>query len=128
MDSFASRLRADRERAGFTVRQLANETGISFSYITKIETGRAGKGVSPDIITALAEKLESDVLEYLFLSDVVPSPLKDLLSSESSRSFLRDLIGSRVKSSGWDRLQNALRKSNSKATARADKSRRSSVA
>lgn len=136
MNAFASRLRADRERVGLTVRQLADQSEISFSYITKIETGRAGKGISPEIVTTLAKALGCDVLEYLFLSDVVPSPLKDLLSDERSRSFVHALLSSQVKPAGWDRLQSALAdacdgKSTSRGHAPAtaqENSRRKSVA
>lgn len=135
MDTFASRLRSDRQRVGLTVRQLADGTGISFSYITKIETGRAGKGISPEIVTTLAKRLDCDVLEYLFLSDVVPAPLNVLLSNERSRAFLRRLLNSPMKASSWDRLQSILAESHesystsrSKASSRVSKSQRTSVA
>ena len=95
MEAFAKRLRTDRERAGLTVRQLANQSGISFSYITKIETGRSGKRISPQIVTMLAKLLNADSLEYLYLSDVVPSPLNELLSDEKSRRVVRGLLQSR---------------------------------
>ena len=108
MDSFATRLRTDRENAGLTVRQLADETDISFSYITKIETGRSGKGISPDIVTKLASRLRADVLEYLYLSDVVPPPLKTLLSNPQSRDFVRSILSSPLKKSDWNRLQVAV--------------------
>lgn len=108
MDAFATRLRADRNRIGLTVRQLAEQTGISFSYITKIETGRAGKGISPAIVTTLAESLQSDVLEYLSLSRVVPSPLDQLIADKQSREFLHRLLSLNVDASGWDRLQRVL--------------------
>lgn len=108
MDSFARRLRSDRERAALSVRQLADETGISFSYITKIETGRSGNGISPDIVAKLAERLGADLLEYLHLSDVVPSPFKELLSNVQSREFLRRLLSSPLENSDWSRLQTAV--------------------
>lgn len=111
MDAFAARLRADRNRIGLTVRQLADQTGISFSYITKIETGRAGKGISPAIVTTLAESLRSDVLEYLSLSNVVPSPLDQLIADKRSREFLHRLLSLNVNASGWDRLQGVLAES-----------------
>lgn len=136
MKKFASRLRADRERACLTVRQLADQSGISFSYITKIETGRAGKGISPEIIGALARTLDVDVLEYLNLSEIVPPPLNDLLSNERSRLFVRELLDSHLKHDGWDCLFQALANSQggkqASQTKMADdgtkKSRRKSVA
>ena len=108
MGDFAAKLRFDRELAGLSVRQLADDTGISFSYITKIETGRAGKGISPDIVAKLATRLGADVLEYLHLSDVVPAPLKELLASEPSRAFLRSVLGTPLNTSDWSRLRIAV--------------------
>jgi transcriptional regulator with XRE-family HTH domain len=111
MDTFAVRLRADRERAGLTVRQLAVLSQISFSYITKIETGRSGKGVSPDIVTALAGALGCDELEYLYLSDVVPGPLNLLLTDKRSRTFVQELLAKCPTSDDWDLLEAALAES-----------------
>ena len=108
MDTFAAKLRFDRENAGLSVRQLADETDISFSYITKIETGRSGKGISPDIVAKLAKRLGADVLEYLYLSDVVPSPLKELLSNKQSRAFLQNILRSPLKPADWSRLTMAV--------------------
>lgn len=95
MEAFSKRLRTDRENTGLTVRQLAEQSGISFSYITKIETGRSGKRISPDIVTTLAKLLNADALEYMYLSGVVPAPLNELLSDEQSRCVLRTMLQSR---------------------------------
>jgi transcriptional regulator with XRE-family HTH domain len=128
MDAFAIRLRADRESTGLTVRELANRSRISFSYITKIETGHAGCGISPEIISALAKALGCDELEYLYLSDVVPAPLKGLLTDSRSRSFVRALLGTRPKPSGWDRLEAALATTGAGHSVSKRKSHRKSVA
>ena len=108
MDAFAIRLKQDRVRHGLTVRQLAVRSGISFSYITKIETGNSGKGISPPVIRSLAASLNADLLEYLYLSNVVPSPFHELLSDSRSREFFRLLLNTGVSGSGWARLQRAL--------------------
>ncbi|TWT51730.1 anaerobic benzoate catabolism transcriptional regulator [Thalassoglobus neptunius] len=132
MNEFAERLRSDRREAGLTVREVAELSGISFSYITKIETGRSGSGVSPEIVTALAKALQRDELEYLYLSGVVPPPLNDLLADGESRSFVRALLASRLKSKGWERLRSALSgsspTSSGSRTQRKPKSRRKAVA
>lgn len=128
MSAFADRLRADRQNAGLTVRQLADESQISFSYITKIETGRVGSGISAEIVSALAKVLGRDELEYLYLSGVVPAPLKGLLTDARSRSFVRTLLGTRPKRSGWDRLEAALAKSRVANSVTKKKPRRKSVA
>lgn len=128
MDAFAARLRTDRKNAGLTVRQLADLSQISFSYITKIETCRSGKGISPEIVSALAKALECDELEYLYLSGVVPEPLKGLLAQKQSRSFLRNLLGVRPKKINWGRLKATLTEARVQHSTHKRKSRRKSVA
>lgn len=128
MDAFAARLRADRESAGLTVRQLASRSQISFSYITKIETGRSGKGISPEVVSALAEAVGCDELEYLYLAGVVPSPLKELLANPRSRSFLRALLRLSPQPAEWDRLEATLAESSADYTVSGKKSRQVSVA
>ena len=128
MDAFSVRVRADREKAGLTVRQLAEQSQISFSYITKIETGRVGRGISPEIVSALAKALKRDELEYLYLSNVVPPPLKSLLTDARSRSFVRALLSMRPKRSDWDRLEAALLEWNQEHSVSKMRSQRSSVA
>ncbi len=124
MDAFAARLRADRERAGLTVRELAARSQISFSYITKIETGRSGKGVSPEIVSALAEAVGCDELEYLHVADVIPPPLKDLLANPQSRSFVRSLLQLRPKPAQWNRLEMVLAESTEEYSVASGKSGR----
>ena len=128
MRAFAARLRADRENAGLTVRQLADRSRISFSYITKIENARSGKGISPEIVSALAKAVGCDELEYLYLADVVPLPLKELLADQRSRSFVRALLGATPKHDGWDRLEAALVEPEAKHSVSNKKHRQKSVA
>lgn len=128
MNAFAARLRADRENAGLTVRRLADRSQISFSYITKIETGRSGKGISPEIVSGLAKAVGCDELEYLYLADVVPLPLKELLADQRSRSFVRALLEASPKPAGWDRLEAALAESEAEYSVSNKNSRRESVA
>ena len=128
MDAFGVRLRTDRENAGLSVRQLADQSQISFSYITKIETGRVGTGISPKIISALANVLGRDELEYLYLSEVVPAPLNGLLADARSRSFVRALLRTPQRPSVWDRLEAALAEPRAEYSASTRNSRRKSVA
>ncbi len=98
MRDFAARLKSDRKKSGLTVRQLADLSQISFSYITKIETGRSGNGISSQIVSALAKALRSCELEYLHLSGVVPEPLNRLLADKQARTILQHLLEMRSNS------------------------------
>jgi transcriptional regulator with XRE-family HTH domain len=55
------RLRADR---GFTLQALADESGVSKSYLGDIEKGR--KNPTTDVIEAIAEALEVPARELLY--------------------------------------------------------------
>lgn len=120
MRNFAARLKADRQKGGLTVRQLADLSQISFSYITKIETGRTGSGISSQIVSALAKALGSNELEYLHLSGVVPEPLNGLLADQQTRSVLQHLLEMRSSSPDPVQMQMGL--------GQRKKSRRKSVA
>lgn len=128
MDLFATRLRNDRRNAGLTVRQLADQSKISFSYITKIEKGRAGSGISPQIVSALAKALGSDELEYLHLSDVIPEPLKSLLVDEKSRKLVRTLLQVGVSAKDVNRLEAILTASTTTRSTRQHETGDTSVA
>jgi len=123
MASLATRLRADREKAGLTVRELADQAGISFAYVSRIESGGAGRHIAPRIVFSLAKVLGADELEYLYLSKIVPPPLSRILSDARSRSFVRALLKASPKPADWDKLEAALPKSRGKNPAAKKKSR-----
>jgi transcriptional regulator with XRE-family HTH domain len=58
MESFGDRIRKLRQRAGLTQWQVADETGVSNTYISALESGR--KSAPPHaIVSALASCLET---------------------------------------------------------------------
>ncbi len=54
-----------RKLKGMTQEQLAAETGISTSYLSKIERGRYPGGVSLNVVLLLARSLEVDAVQLL---------------------------------------------------------------
>lgn len=61
--SLGSRIRAVRTEQGISQRQLALMTGISRSYLWKIETGTADIGI--DILICIARALDVPVREFI---------------------------------------------------------------
>ena len=55
--TFGEKLRHLRQEKGMTLRTLAEATGLSFTYLSKIETGKVPYTPSVDKIRALAEAL-----------------------------------------------------------------------
>jgi transcriptional regulator with XRE-family HTH domain len=121
--AFASRLRADREKAGLTIRELADQVGISFAYVSRFEVVGTGPHLKPKIIFALAKALGADELEYLHLSGTVPAPLKPFISDAEGRAFVRAVAKAKPRAGDWDRLAAALGKSGGKKSKAKKKSR-----
>jgi transcriptional regulator with XRE-family HTH domain len=111
-DTLGSRLRAERERRGLTLRELARRLAVSPSLVSQIETGKT----QPSVRTLYAIVTELDVsLDELFAADAGEGgpavPLRtagqDTRAPEGSghvqRADARDVIdlGSGVR---WERL------------------------
>lgn len=54
-----------RNKKGMTQEQLANEVGVSYSYITKIEAPRVCEKMSLEVLLDIAEVLGVDVKDLL---------------------------------------------------------------
>jgi transcriptional regulator with XRE-family HTH domain len=67
MTSIGQHLRASRERAGLSLRDLARISGVSAASISRLETG--WENVTLDVMRALTDALRLDI-ELWFRSDV----------------------------------------------------------
>lgn len=54
-----------RTKKGLTQQQLADEIGISKSYLSKIESPNTTKAFSLDVLFLVAEALEVSVIDFL---------------------------------------------------------------
>lgn len=79
---FGQRLRELRKARGIALRKLAEEAGIDFTYLSKIETG-AMPPPSEEAIMALASTLNVDPDELFALAKKMPSHLLEELSIET---------------------------------------------
>ncbi len=61
--SLGSRIRAARSEQGLSQRQLALMTGISRSYLWKVETGTADVGI--DVLIKIARALDRSVRDFI---------------------------------------------------------------
>jgi len=86
--SFGQRLRELRRARGLTLRQLADSTGVDFTYLSKIENERVPYTPAADTIRKLAAALQVDALELLQLANKLPQELESLGSTVHSRRFL----------------------------------------
>ncbi|MEM7783864.1 MAG: helix-turn-helix transcriptional regulator [Planctomycetota bacterium] len=107
-EKFGKQVRYDRESASMTVRDLAKEASIDYSYVSKIENGKATSRLSKDVVKALALALNADELEYFRLSGLLPESLSNCLQDPNARQFLRRISESDVSKNDWEALQRLL--------------------
>jgi len=87
--NFGEKLRALRKASGLTLRGLAERVGVDFTYLSKIENGKAGYLPGADTIRKMAEALDTDALDLLQLADKAPPELQAVAGNASARRFLQ---------------------------------------
>ena len=110
--AFPDRLRELRRTARMSQRALAEQVGVDFTYLSKIENGRVeppSEGVLQRIAKELADKLGRDETELadelITLAGKIPSDLAETLSRNPEVVRLLRSVGSDVRSAAdWRRL------------------------
>ena len=74
---FGDRVRQLRQEKGWTLRDLAAQVDVGFTYLSRIENERLNYGDYPSdaLIHRLADALEADEEELLILAKRVPGPI-----------------------------------------------------
>ncbi|GEM_PF-4295660 len=94
-DSFNKKLRELRERAGLSQSEVAERVGVSFTYLSKIETG-VKPPPSEKVILKLAEVLNCDKDDLMASAGKVPSDVARILKNREVRQSLRESEARRV--------------------------------
>lgn len=78
MATFGVRVRELRHAKGWSLRDLAGQVGVGFTYLSRVENERLNFGDYPsdDLIHRLADALDADECELLLLAKRVPEPVK----------------------------------------------------
>jgi transcriptional regulator with XRE-family HTH domain len=79
---------------------------MSFTYVSKLETGKLGYTPSPGLIRALADVLGEDQLELLRLADKLPPELGPV-SGSAARRFMKR-AGELARPEDWEALLDLL--------------------
>lgn len=76
--SFGQRVRQLRKAKGLTLRGLASQVSVGFTYLSRVETGNMTCGDYPSeaLIHRLAETLDGDETELLLLAEKIPEPVR----------------------------------------------------
>ncbi|MFO0877461.1 MAG: helix-turn-helix transcriptional regulator [Gemmataceae bacterium] len=75
---FGERIRGLRTEKGLSQRGLSRLVGVSFAYISKIESGKLDFGDYPSaaLIGRLAQALGADEDELMLLAEKIPEPIR----------------------------------------------------
>jgi transcriptional regulator with XRE-family HTH domain len=109
-ESFGTKLREYRRKAGVSQRELARRIGRDFSYISKLENDRLPPPAA-DTVVKICEVLNIEPNELLALTGKLPSDVQSSVStSESAQRFLREAQGLALSEEEWDSMIHSLRR------------------
>ncbi len=94
---FGARLRELRKKAGLSQRELGDKIGVSFTYLSKIESG-VMPPPSENIISQLAEVLNANEDELMILAGKIPPDIaQDMVQILKNRDALEYIRADRTK-------------------------------
>lgn len=109
LQQLAANLRADRARAGLTIRDLAEKSGVKTTAIVRLEAAVIEKP-QPEYLKRLALALGSDVEDYYaYAGYLVPEGLPELLPYLRAKYDLPEQAANQIDEyfqalrSGWTR-------------------------
>jgi HTH-type transcriptional regulator, competence development regulator len=77
--TFGQVIRQARKDKGYTQRQVAKMLRIDFTYLSKLENDRADYSAKEEVIRSLAQKLDRDEEELIFLAGRTPARYEEFL-------------------------------------------------
>ena len=77
--TFGEVIRAARKEKGYSQRELAKQIGLDFTYLSKLENNRADYAPKENVIRIIAQKLDLNEEELIFLSGRIPQRDSELL-------------------------------------------------
>ena len=77
--TFGERVRELRNAKGWSLRDLAEQVDVGFTYLSRVENGRLNYGDYPSnaLIHRLADALDADEEELVVLAERVPERIRD---------------------------------------------------
>jgi len=101
--TFGSRIRQLRKEHDLTLRELAAQVGINFTYLSKIENQK-GDPPSEEAIRRLAKALNADAEELILLAKKLPADFeRDLLERPETQvaGLYRSMVGRKYTDEEW---------------------------
>jgi transcriptional regulator with XRE-family HTH domain len=99
--TFGMRIKELRHQRGTTQRQLAEQVGIDFTYLSKMENDRLEHTPSIKAIQDLARALEVEELELMELANKLPPVIGAIARNKEALSFFRRATATIKTPEGW---------------------------
>ena len=77
--TFGEVIRAARKEKGYSQRELAKQIGLDFTYLSKLENNRSDYPPKENVIRTIAQKLDLNEEELVFLAGRIPRRDSELL-------------------------------------------------
>ena len=106
--TFGSKLKELRLQRNLTQRQLSEQAGVDFTYLSKIENERLDYTPSIKTLQALATALAIDELTIMEWADKMPSSLVSFTGNPEAMRFLRRAADSVRSQADWRELNRLL--------------------
>lgn len=107
--TFGQKLQELRRSAGLSQRDLAEQVGVDFSYISKVENDRLPPPAA-DTIVKICGVLGASADELLALTGKVPTNVREMLTSPSARQFMRQAQEMNLTDQEWQTLVKRLKR------------------
>jgi transcriptional regulator with XRE-family HTH domain len=104
--SFGTRIRQLRKEHDLTLRELAEQVEIDFTYLSKIETGNTPVPAEATI-RRLARALNADPEELILLANKLPADFEQDLLDRPERQvaeLYRSIAGKRYSDADWKEI------------------------
>jgi transcriptional regulator with XRE-family HTH domain len=104
MSNFGVVLKKKRREAGLSQRQLAEQAGVDFSYISKLENGRL-PAPAADTAARLAKCIGCPAEELLAAARKIPAGTSDsLTSAPEAIRFLQEASRMQLSPAEWEQM------------------------
>lgn len=107
--TFGQSLRELRRAKGISQRDLAEQVGVDFSYISKLENDRLPPPAA-DTIVKICDVFGVSSDELLASTGKVTTPMKEILTSRSAVNFMRQAHEMKITDSEWEKLTKRLKR------------------
>ncbi len=102
--TFGQRIKELRRQLGLTQRQVAEQAGLDFTYLSKMENDRLEHTPSIKAIQDLARALQVDELELMEIANKLPRVLEGIAGNKEALRFFRRTTTATMSPEVWREL------------------------